>query len=57
MEDDFEFEDSSCLSEDEEEEEASGPLSAEQSAALGERPGAGTEHQGGAVVGRRGAGH
>ncbi|XP_055264324.1 BAH and coiled-coil domain-containing protein 1 isoform X1 [Moschus berezovskii] len=34
VEDDFEFEDSSCLSEDEEEEEASGPLSAEQSAAL-----------------------
>ncbi|KAB1266166.1 BAH and coiled-coil domain-containing protein 1 [Camelus dromedarius] len=34
VEDDFEFEDSSSLSEDEEEGEASGPLSAEQSAAL-----------------------
>lgn len=56
MEDDFEFEDSSCLSE-EEEEEASGPLSAEQSAALGEWPGRGSEHRGGAVVGRWGAGH
>ncbi|XP_072795924.1 BAH and coiled-coil domain-containing protein 1 isoform X1 [Vicugna pacos] len=34
VEDDFEFEDSSSLSEDEEEGEARGPLSAEQSAAL-----------------------
>lgn len=39
VEDDFEFDDSSSFSEEEEEEEeaASGPLSSEQSAALGER--------------------
>lgn len=48
VEDDFEFEDSSSLSE---EEEARGPLSAEQSAALGERPGGDAERLGPAVGG------
>lgn len=52
VEDDFEFDDSSSFSEDEEgEEEAGGPLSAEQSAALGER-GAGPGAWGRGVGGR-----
>lgn len=37
VDEDFEFDDSSSFSEEEDEEDASAPLSAEQSAALGER--------------------